>query len=71
MSLEVLELCLTRAIPWGLYILLEGKPTRAQRTLGSPTDPNREPITANLGDLNPFWVGTRLLCIETLVECLH
>ena len=22
-----------------------------------------------LGDLNPFWVGTRLLCIETLVEC--
>ena len=21
-----------------------------------------------LGDLNPFWVGTRLLCVETLVE---
>ena len=24
-----------------------------------------------LGDLNPFWVGTRLLCIETLIECMH
>ena len=37
----------------------------------SPTDPRepyrsqQEPITANLGDLNPFWVGARLLCIET------
>ena len=34
----------------------------------SPMDPNGEPRMANLGDLNPFWVGTRLLCVETLVE---
>ena len=31
-----------------------GKPTRAQQTPGNPTDSKREPITANLGDLNPF-----------------
>ena len=43
----------------------------AQRTPGSPTDPNGEPITANLVDLNPFWVGTRLLHIESLAEYLH
>ena len=55
----------------GLYIPNRG----SQRE--SPTDPRepyrsqKEPITANLGDLNPFWVGTRLLCIETLVACLH
>ena len=55
----------------GLHIPNGGSQQRAQWTLGNPTDPNGEPITANLGDLNPFWVGTRLLCIETLVECLH
>ena len=31
----------------------------------------QEPITANLGDLNPFWVGARLLCVKILVECLR
>ena len=54
----------------GLYISVGRKPMRAQKNPGNPIDPNKEPIIANLGDLNPFWVCTRLLCIETLVECL-
>ena len=54
----------------GLHIPVEG----SQRE--SPTDPREHygsqhvPITANLGDLNPFLVSARLLCIETLVKCL-
>ena len=52
----------------GLHIPVGGKPMRAQWTPGSPMDPNGEPITANLGNLNPFWVGTRLLYFEILVE---
>ena len=43
----------------------------------SPTDP-REPNgsqwganSSQLGDLNPFWVGTRLFCFETLVGYLQ
>ena len=60
-----------RVTHW-VYIYQMGEAIkRAQQTLGNPTYPNEEPIMANLGDLNPFWVGTRLLCIETLVEYLH
>ena len=55
----------------GLYITVRGKPTRAQWPPENRMDPNREPIMAKLGDLNPFWVGTRLLCLETMVECLY
>ena len=31
----------------------------------------QEANNSQLGNLNPFWVGTRLLCIETLVVCMH
>ena len=55
----------------GLHIPNGEANERAQQSLGNPTDPKWEPVMANLGDLNPFWVGIRLLCIETLVECLH
>ena len=30
----------------------------------------QEPMMANLGGLNPFGMGARLLCIETLVKYL-
>ena len=70
MSLEALWLYLMRATPW-VYIYQMGEANnRSQWIPGNPTDPNGEPIMANLSDLDPFWVGARLLCIETLVECL-
>ena len=56
----------------GLHIPVNGG--SQQESPMDPREPYRsqwEPITVNLGDLNPFWVGTRLLCIETLVECLY
>ena len=55
----------------GLHIPNGEANERAKKTPGNPTDPNKEIITANLGNLNPFWVGIRLIHIETLVECLH
>ena len=70
MSYEELHLGSTYS-EWGKPIRELNRPKRAQQTPGNPTDPNREPMTASLGDMNPFWVGARLLCIETLVECLR
>ena len=55
----------------GLYIPNGGSQQESPMDPREPVGSQQEPITANLGDLNPFWVGTRLLCIEILVECLH
>ena len=40
-------------------------------TLGSIYTYRGGANNGQLGDLNPFWVGTRLFCVETLVECMH
>ena len=64
MCFEVIKLCLTRATPWVyIYQTREAKrePNRSQwGTNNSPVD-----------NYNPFWVGTRLLCVETLAEFMH
>ena len=52
----------------GLYIPDEGS---QQRSPTDPREPNKSQRGTNNGqivDLNPFWVGTRLLHFETLVE---
>ena len=44
---------------------------QACRPTSEPYRSQQEPIIATLGDLNPIFVGVRLLCIETLVKCWH
>ena len=55
----------------GLHILVKGSQRESSTDPREPYRSHPEPTTANLGDLNPFLVDSRLLCIETLVELLH
>ena len=55
----------------GLHIPNKGIQRESQTDPRESCRSQQKPIMANLGDLNPFWVGARLLCIEALVECLH
>ena len=50
-----------------LYILNGGSQLESLKDPREPYGSQQEPIMANLGDLNHFWVGARLLCIEPLV----
>ena len=54
----------------GLHIQNGGSQQESPTGPRKPFRSQQEPIMANLGDLNPFWVGARLLCVEALVECL-
>ena len=55
----------------GLHIPNRGSQRESPIHPREPYGSQCKPIMANLGDLNPFWAGPRLLCIETLVEFLR
>ena len=52
----------------GLHILYEGKPMKSPMDPREPKKSQQGTNNGQIGDLNPFWVGTRLICIATLVE---
>ena len=54
----------------GLYISNKGSQHKSPMDPREPYGSQQEPIMANVGNLNPFWMGVRLLCVETLVDCL-